>query len=129
MIQVLQGVSVTPRGKNNRFVAQNWPNSYAFGGWIYNVSTNLAFSEKPSEITLNIVLETSTFSQSAAYFDIRQSDLHCDAGIGGLSNEIWYDFNIEGFNMKNFLLYGYNFSIENGRMRSMSESTIKTIPS
>jgi len=115
MIQTLFGVNITPRGSNNRFVAQNWPNSYAFGGYIYNVSTNINFSDKPTEITVNIVLETTSFSQSTAFFDIKQSDLHCDAGIGGLSNEIWYDLNIEGFQMKNFLLYSYNFSIENGQ--------------
>src|SRR5882724_395397 len=115
MIQVLQGVSVMPRGGNNRFVSQNWPNSYAFGGWIYNVSTTLGFNEKPTEVTLNIILETSTFSQTAAKFDITQSDLHCDAGIGGFSNETWYDMNIEGFQLQNFLLYSYNFSIENGQ--------------
>lgn len=115
MIQVLQGVSITPRGSNNRFVSQNWPNSYAFGGWIYNVSTNMGFNDKPTEVTVSIVLETTTLSQSAAYFDIRKTDLHCDAGVGGLSNEIWYDFNIEGFQLSNFLLYSYNFSIESGQ--------------
>jgi hypothetical protein len=115
MIQVLQGVSVTPRGSNNRFVAQNWPNSYAFGGWIYNVSTNLGFNEKPTEVTLNIVLETTTYSQTQAFFDIKKSDLHLDAGAGGLSNEVWFDLNIEGFQLQNFLLYSYDFSIENGQ--------------
>ena len=108
-------MAITPRGSNNRFVAKNWPNSFAFGGWIYNVSTNLGFNDKPTEVTVNIVLETTTFSQAAAVFDIRKTDLHCDAGVGGLSNEIWYDLNIEGFQLSNFLLYSYNFSIENGQ--------------
>ena len=75
----------------------------------------MGFNDKPTEVTVNIVLETTTFSQAAAVFDITKSDLHCDAGVGGLSNEIWYDLNIEGFQLSNFLLYSYNFSIENGQ--------------
>lgn len=115
MLQVLQGVKVTPRGGGNRFVAQNWPNSFAFGGWIYNLSTNLGFSDKPTEIKLSVVLETTSLSQSKAKFDILESDLHCDAGGGGLDNEIWYDFDIEGFSQKNFVLYSFDFSVENGQ--------------
>lgn len=115
MIQVLQGVKITPKGANNRFASQNWPNSYAFGGWIYNVSASLNFSDKPTEIKVNIVLETTSFSQSKAKFDILESDLHCDAGDGGLNNETWYDLNIEGFNLSNFLLHSFDYGIENGQ--------------
>ena len=115
MIQTLQGVKIIPRGGNNRFVSQNWPNSYAFGGWIYNLSSSVGFSEKPTEIKVSVVLETSTFSQTKAKFDILQSDLHYDAGDGGLANEVWYDFNVEGVVFQNFLLHSYDFSIENGQ--------------
>jgi len=115
MIQTLQGVKVTPKGNNNRFAAQSWPNSYAFGAWIYNTSVNIGFSNRPNEIKMSLVLETSTFSQGAAFFDITQSDLHCDAGNGGLANEIWFDINIEGLTFSNYLLYSYDFSIEAGR--------------
>jgi hypothetical protein len=115
MIQTLQGVKITPKGNNNRFSAQNWPNSYAFGAWIYNTSVNIGFSNKPNEIKMSLVLETSTFSQSAAAFDISQADLHCDAGNGGLANETWFDINIEGLIFSNYLLYSYDFSIEAGQ--------------
>ena len=115
MIQILQGVKITPRGSGNRFVSQNWPNSFAFNGWIYNVSTTIGFSEKPTEVRISVVLETMTFSQSKAKFDILESDLRCDAGGGGLNSEIWYDFDIEGFSLKNFVLYSYDYSIESGQ--------------
>lgn len=112
MIQKLQGVKITPRGSTNRFASQNWPNSYAFGGWIYDVSTTIGYNNSPTEIKMSIVLETSTFDQSAARFDINKDDLKCDAGAGGLNNETWFDIELEGINFKNFLLYEYNFSIE-----------------
>ena len=114
-IQILKGITITPQGGNNRFVAQNWVPSQAFNSWIYNASTTLGFDQKPTEITISCVLETSTFSQSAAYFDIRETDLHCDGGVGGLSNEIWFDINLDGFELKNFLLYSYDFAIEAGQ--------------
>jgi hypothetical protein len=115
MIQVLQGVKITPRGGGNRFVAQNWPNSFAFGGWIYNLTSSIGFSERPSEVRVSVVLETDSFSQGKAAFDIQESDLRCDAGGGGLNNEIWYDFDIEGYPLKNFILHSYDFSIEYGQ--------------
>lgn len=115
MIQVLQGVKVTPRGGGNRFAAQNWPNSFAFGGWIYNLTTTLGFSEKPTEIRISVVLETSTFSQAKAKFDITETDLRCDAGGGGLDSEVWFDFDVEGLSLKNFVLHSYDFAIENNQ--------------
>lgn len=106
MIQKLQGVKVTPR--NTRF--NNWPNSYAFGGWIYNASVNVNYSSEPTEIKLSIVLETSTFEQSAAVFDINPDDLYCGAGNGG--EERLYDIDLDGVKFTDFVLYEYDFSIE-----------------
>lgn len=112
MIQKLQGVKIIPRGSTNRFVKQNWPRSYAFGGWIYSANVSIGYSNNPTEIRMSIVLETSTFAQSAAKFDILESDLRCDAGGGGLNNEILFDIDLEGIVFKNFILYQYDFSIE-----------------
>lgn len=112
MIQTLQGVKITPRGNGNRFASQNWPRSYAFGGWIYNADVSIGYSNSATEIKMSIVLETSSFSQTNAKFDINESDLKCGAGVGGLSNENWYDIDLEGVEFKNFLLYEYDFSIE-----------------
>ena len=44
MIQRLNGVKIIPRGKNNRFISQNWPNSYAFGGWIYSANVSIGYN-------------------------------------------------------------------------------------
>ena len=115
MIQVLQGISISPQGTNNRFVQENWPNSFAFGGYIYSVQTSIGFSNRPTEVKISIVLQTSTFSQSAAYFDINDGDLQCGAGVGGLNNESWYNINIEGLTLSNFMLWSYDFSIEAGQ--------------
>jgi hypothetical protein len=115
MIQTLQGVKITPQGGGNRFSAQDWPNSFAFGGWIYNLSATMGFSEKPTEIRVSVVLETTNLSQTKAKFDIQESDLRCDAGDGGLSSESWYDFDIEGYKLTNFILHSYDFSIEYGQ--------------
>lgn len=114
MIQKLQGIKITPRG-NTRFSSQNWPSSYAFGGWIYNASASVNFSNSPTEIKVNVVLETTSLSQSQAKFDILESDLRCDAGNGGIDNESWFDINFDGYEFKNFSLYAYDFSIEAGQ--------------
>ena len=92
MIQTLQGVQIIPQGNNNRFIQESWPNSFAFGGWIYAVQTTIGFSNKPTEVKISIVLKTTTFSQASAYFDINDADLlvavafdriaeHAEAGI------------------------------------------------
>lgn len=112
MIQTLKGVKITPKGSKNRFVAQGWPNSYAFGGWIYSASTSIGFNSSPTEIKMSVVLETSTFNQRAALFDITENDLICNAGNGFLSEESLYDIELEGVIFKDFILYEYDFSIE-----------------
>jgi hypothetical protein len=117
MIQVLQGVKVTPKGSKNRFLSDaKWKQqSYAFGGWIYDVSTELNFSTSPTEIQMHVALETSSFSQSAAFFDINQGDLNCSADIGGASNERTFDIDLDGLVFSDFLLYSYDISIDAGQ--------------
>jgi hypothetical protein len=115
MIQTLKGAQIIPRGKNNRFTSQNWPRSYAFGGWIYSANVSIGYSNNPTEIRISVVLETSTFDQSAAKFDISEFDLRCDAGNGGLDNETWFDIDLEGIIFENFLLYQYDFSVESNQ--------------
>jgi len=115
MIQELLGIKITPKGNNNRFVAQNWPYGFAFGGYVFKADTSISYTEKPTEVKISLVLQTSSFSQSNATFDINESDLHCDAGKGGLSNEILYDINLDGYHLQDFLLYSYNFGIEQGQ--------------
>lgn len=99
---------MTPNA-NTRF-GGGWPNSYAFGGWIYNASVNLNYSAEPTEIRLSIVLETSSFNQGNASFDIGPEDLNCSAGGGG--DEKLYEINIDGVIFKDFILYEYDFSID-----------------
>jgi hypothetical protein len=113
--QILAGAKITPKGTNNRFVAQRWGPSQAFGGFIWEIDTSFHYSDKPVEVKASLVLQTSSFSQSQAKFDIQPTDLHCDAGIGGFSNEILYDINLDGLVLQDFLLYEYNFSIEAGQ--------------
>lgn len=115
MIQILQGISIKPQGSNNRFVSQNWPPNFGFNSWIFNVSADLSYSEKPSEVKISFVLETSTFSQSASTFDISEADLNCSAGNGGLSNESSFTLELDGITLYNMLLYSYQTRIEAGQ--------------
>jgi len=116
MIQILNGVKITPKGKS-RFVGDDKWNqqSYAFGGWIYDISTELNFSTSPTEIQVRVALETTSFSQTKAYFDIKDEDLNCNAGIGGSSNESTYDIDLDGVLFTKFIIYSYNISIEAGQ--------------
>ena len=115
MIQTLKGIKITPKGTNNRFVAQGWRSSTAFGGFIWSANTSFHYSDKASEVKISCVLQTTSFSQSQAKFDIQPSDLHCDAGIGGFSNEVLYDINLDGLLLEDFVLYSYDTSIEVGQ--------------
>jgi hypothetical protein len=115
--QVLQGVKVTPKGNYNlgRFskslVGGSWPTSFAFGGWIYNADCEIGFSAQPTEIKVSIVLEVIDRAQRYAFFDIRDTDLKCDAGLG--KDENLYDIEFNGINFTDFILYQYDISIEN----------------
>lgn len=115
--QLLQGIQVSPKG--NYFLGRfskslssgTWPTSFAFGGWIYNASCEIGYSNQPSEIKLSIVLEVTDRTQQYAFFDIKDSDLKCDAGEGNAEN--WFDIEFNGVSFTNFLLYEYEISIEN----------------
>lgn|GEM_PF-6040210 len=115
--QLLQGISVSPQGNSNlgRFsktlVNGTWPSSFAFGGWIYNATSEVGFSNQPSEIKLSIVLEVTNRAQQYAFFDIKDTDLQCGAGNG--SDENWYNINFNGVQFNNFYLYEYEINIEN----------------
>lgn len=115
--QLLKGIVITPTGARNQARWSSslsggvWPTSFAFGGWIYNSSVDIGFSEKPTEIKLGIVLEVLDKAQKYAYFDVNDDDLRCDAGNGGEEN--LFNLNINGINFNNFVLYEYSISIEN----------------
>lgn len=115
--QILQGIKVTPKGSYNLarfskgFNGEPWPRSFSFGGWIYNASTEIGFSNQPTEIKLSIVLEAKDYKQISAVFDIRNEDLRCDAGLGG--DENLYDIDFNGVSFSDFILYSYELSIEN----------------
>jgi len=115
--QVLQGIKIKPKGNYNlgRFsktmVDGAWPQSYAFGGWIYQSSCEIGFSSQPSEIKLSIVLEVIDRQQKYATFDIQDSDLKCDAGNG--QDENLYDIDFNGVKFTDFILYEKEISIEN----------------
>lgn len=116
--QVLEGVRISPKGSyntsrfKNDFEGGSWPNSFAFGGWIYNATTAVGFNSQPTEIKIDIVLEARDKSQKYGFFDINQADLKCDAGNGGDENLFDIDFN--GVSFTDMILYSYDISIENG---------------
>lgn len=113
--QALQGVKITPKGANNRFVAQNWATSQAFGGWIFSANCSIGFSDKPTEINMRIVIESDTanlYNLVPQTFDIRQSDLQCSAGQGGIQNESLFDIDFNGVKFENFVLFGYDLDIQ-----------------
>jgi hypothetical protein len=114
--QVLQGIKVTPKGAynlgrfSNSYQGGEWPRSFAYGGWIYNASSEIGFSNQPTEIRLSIVLEAKDHAQVSAVFDIRNEDLRCDAGLGG--DENLYDIDFNGLSYTNFILHSYEINIE-----------------
>lgn len=114
--QALQGIKITPKGSynlsrfSNTFEASSWPTSFAFGGWIYNASCDIGFSNQPTEIKLSIVLEAGSKKQVSAVFNIKPQDLRCDAGNG--ADENLYDIDFNGVKFTDFILYHYEISIE-----------------
>ena len=118
MTQVLKGLQLVPKGPQNiqRFgqylVNGAFPESFAFGGWIFNTSCEIGFSDRPTEIQLSIVLETPSHSQQYTTFDIQPEDLNCSAGNGGHDNENTWDLNFNGIWFYDFILYDYEISIQ-----------------
>jgi hypothetical protein len=117
-LQVLQGIRITPKGSYNlsrfanSFQGTSWPNSYAFGGWIYNASCDVGFNDAPTEIKISVVLEAGQRPQMAATFNITQQDLKVDAGAG--NDENLYDIDFNGIVYTDFVLYNYEIIIEAG---------------
>lgn len=114
--QLLKGVQITPKGNYNvsRFgkdiVNGSWPNSFAFGGWIYNAACEIGFSNQPTEIKISVVLEVLDKAQRYAFFNIKDADLKCDAGNG--ADENLYDIDFNGIKFTDFILYDYSIAIE-----------------
>lgn len=114
--QLLQGIQITPKGNYNlsRFgkdmIRGSWPTSFAFGGWVYNASSEIGFSNQPTEIKISIVLEVTDKAQKYAFFNIKDTDLKCDAGEG--EDENLYDIDFNGVVFTDMILYDYGISIE-----------------
>ncbi len=114
--QLLQGIQISPKGAYNlgRFgasmVGGRWPQSYAFGGWVYSAACEIGFSSQPTEIKVSIVLELGSKTQSYAFFNIKDDDLKCDAGKGG--DENLYDIDFNGVAFTDMVLHDYSISIE-----------------
>lgn len=111
--QALQGVQITPKGSNNRFVNQNWQPSQAFGGWIFKADCNIGFSDKPTEIRMQVIIESNSNINTLTpqTFDIYSSDLQCGAFQGGAQNESLYDINFNGALFQDFVLFSYDLDV------------------
>jgi hypothetical protein len=112
--QALKGVSIIPKGANNRYVSQNWQTSQAFGGWIFKADCKIGFSDKPTEISMQIVLETNSDLSNLVpqVFDISPNDLQCGAGAGGTEQESLYDIDFNGVLLSDFVLFSYDMDIQ-----------------
>ena len=111
--QALQGVTITPKGSRNRFVAQKWGVSQAFGGWIFGGDYSIGYSNRPTEIKLKIVLEAGDItSKNPQSFDIGMDDLKCDAGPGGAGSESLFDIDFNGVKFTDFVLFNYDLDIQ-----------------
>jgi hypothetical protein len=115
--QLLKGVQVVPIGSRNQsrwssyLVDGSFPQSSFAGGWIFASNVDIGFSERPTEIKLNIVLETIDKAQQHAKFDINDNDLDCSAGNG--ADESLFNIDFNGIVFNSFVLYSYDISIEN----------------
>ena len=92
--QELKGVKVTPLGAGNRLLNSPLFNatSKAFGGWVYNASVEIGFSQQPTSITLDITLDAQDgkYKTNASDFDITKEDLKVSA-TGGTAGESYYE--------------------------------------
>ena len=125
-VQQLQGIRLYPSValKNSQLFRENiaqWPNGYAFGGWIYNATCTMGFSKQPTEITLNIVLE-SVPNSSTAIFDISDDILAQSLNGHGSVNFVdewhkghFYAINLHGNIFYRMYLYDYSISVESGQ--------------
>ena len=92
--QKLKGVKVIPLGASNRFLNSALFNatSKAFGGWIYNASVEIGFSQQPTSITLDITLDAQDgqYKTNTSDFNIVKEDLKVSAP-GGAMGESYYE--------------------------------------
>jgi hypothetical protein len=111
--QKIQGVKVTPKNASTKRFPQ-WGISEAFGGWIFSCNVQIGFSDSPTEIKLEIVLENDAQDLTTLIpkvFDIKPEDLNCGAGTGGSSKEHLFDLSIGGKKFTDFVLFDYNINL------------------
>jgi hypothetical protein len=138
-LQDLKGVKVLPspalRGGDQAndgepFFDKNpsqWPQGYAFGGWIYDAQVQLGFSKRPTQVTLSVVLENDSTINRIQRFDISdrllEVSLITESGEGGAAanfgHEFWaghfYTIDLHGIKFNRMYLFDYNISVESGQ--------------
>ena len=111
--QSIKGVKITPK-KAAALRFPQWGESQAFGGWIFSASVQIGYSNNPTEIKMDIVLENDSQSLTSIIpktFDIKPEDLKCDAGAGGTRNESLFDISLGGKLFTDFILYDYSLNL------------------
>ena len=131
-IQELQGITVVPspalRRSNLLKNASMWPRGYAFGGWIFDVQTDLGFSKQPTQITLNLVLENDNSVVNQKEFEINDNlltasmvtyDTRLDHPTQTAANFFeekvmghFYTIHLHGLTFNRMYLFDYSISIE-----------------
>ena len=145
VVHDLQGIKVLPspalrdgdfNGRN--FFKKNpneWPKGFAFGGWVYDASVQLGFSKRPTQLTLNIVLENDTSINEVQQFDIDDRLLQVslvtakqrpDGTVTSSQNfnaEFWeghyYSIYLHGVKFNRMYLYDYSISVDAGQKTLM----------
>lgn len=115
--QKLKGVVVTPLGNGNRFYTDATLKagfgvaSKAFGGWIYNASVEIGFSQQPTSITLDITLDVQDgeYKTNTSDFRIKKEDLKVSAP-GGTAGESYYEIKFGTKVYKPMFLSSYEIS-------------------
>ena len=137
-LQDLKGVRVLPspalrdgdRDNGNRpFFEKNpsqWPQGYAFGGWIYDAQVQLGFSKRPSQITLSMVLESDSTINKLQQFDITDRLLTVSlitennrrGAAMNFQHEFWaghfYTIDLHGIKFNRMYLFDYSMAVEAG---------------
>lgn len=111
--QVIKGVKITPRNAAALRFPQ-WRESQAFGGWIFSASVQIGYSNAPTEIKMEIVLENEgedLNSLTPKDFDIKDEYLKCGAGVGGVENEAVFDISLGGKTFTDFILHDYALNL------------------
>jgi len=133
-LQDLQGVKVIPSpalrdgdGNGDSYFDKNprqWPQGYAFGGWIFDAQVSLGFSKRPTQVVLNIVLEKDSTINELQKFDIKdrllEISLITDDNNGGsaldFDDEYWlghyYSIHLHGVKFNRMYLYDYSINVD-----------------